>query len=222
MLRKQPTATTTENVGMGLRTRAEFERLPESVKQQNPEVAEIFDVLLGMHKDVSIKDLHGFYTELGRAKAKGNLPGDVYATLNQTRRDLGELIGDIYKSEGKYEQWTKAKEYWHQLAEDWWNTKSLKRGGSPLAHSLMAKDPSFVLDPLTGKSSTRANAALARYQEQGGNSNVIRAAQTLKTGRALLSHPLWSSFVPAYFLHAIGVPYAATLGIDRKSTRLNS
>jgi len=124
---------------------------------------------------VTMKDAHGYYTELGRYGAR-DLPGDVYAAVKQTRDDLGELIGDQYKSEGKLGQWEDAKSYWSDLHKHWWDTDS------PLYKARNAADPTAILKPLTGDSAERAASYLQRYTNEGANPKIVKAASTFYKG----------------------------------------
>ena len=165
---------------------------------------------MGSDAPTSVKDVQGYYSELGKLMSKGNLDGDIYASVKQAHGDLGNLLNGIFKSEGKGPQWEDAQANWRQTAQDWWDKDS------PLAQSMKESDPKAILKPLIGDQAERATQLLNRYTEHGANPSIVKAATNLYKGMDRMKFQgLFRAAGPlllaTYMARAEGVPYNASM-----------
>jgi hypothetical protein len=159
---------------------------------------------------MSMRDVQGFYTELGQKMAKGNIPGDIYSAYKQARGDLGSLLQGQYTAEGKGPQWEDAQANWSRLARTWWNPDS------PLAQSMKARDATAVLKPLLGDQSERATKYLQDYSSHGADPNIVKAASNFYRGVDRMQfRGMWRAAGPLMIAAplgmAAGIPYSDTM-----------
>lgn len=141
---------------------------------------------------VSLKDLQGYYSELGEFMDHGNLPGDVYRTAKQARGSIRDIIGDIYKEHSTpgttdlYNKWEDSQRLWEDYATRFLDPDSpLKKAideANPSNHQTTAARPAATLAHLTGDNEALARSYLNRYQHLGVNDDIVTAAAKLNKG----------------------------------------
>jgi hypothetical protein len=66
---------------------------------------------------LNYEDLQGYYSELGTALSKGNLPGDVYAAMDTLHDAIGDDMQRIADSQGQGAQLKDARNYWRRMKQ---------------------------------------------------------------------------------------------------------
>lgn len=175
---------------------------------------------------VSLKDLHGYYSELGEFMDRGNLPGDIYNTAKQARQSIGDMIADVYKEHSTpgttdlYNKWEDAQRLWSDYAIRFLDPDSpLKKAideANPYNHLKSADRPAATLAHLTGDNETLARSYLNRYRHLGANDDIVSAAVKLAKGmnqmqlRGLLQAS--GGLLLSYMLRSEGMPGAVGAG----------
>lgn len=148
---------------------------PESIEYQGAQIPKghaLYDVLLEMGKEgsektpISFGDLQGYYSELGDKLASGNLPGDVYQALKSLQGDIGGMMDKIAAEKGVGSQLKTARNLYRDYMQTFRENTGPSGSGSPIAKSLLAKDPSFALKPLEAEeTAARVRNDLARFDQ---------------------------------------------------------
>lgn len=152
---------------------------PESIEYQGAQIPKghaLYDVLLEMGKEgsektpISFGDLQGYYSELGDKLASGNLPGDVYQALKSLQGDIGGMMDKIAADKGVGSQLKTARNLYRDYMQTFRENTGPSGSASPIAKSLLAKDPAFALKPLEAEeTASRVRNDLARHDpSQGG------------------------------------------------------
>lgn len=146
---------------------------PESIEYQGAQIPKghaLYDVLLEMGKEgsektpISFGDLQGYYSELGDKLAAGNLPGDVYQALKSLQGDIGGMMDKIAAEKGVGSQLKTARNLYRDYMQTFRENTGPSGSASPIAKSLLAKDPAFALKPLEAEeTASRVRNDLARH-----------------------------------------------------------
>lgn len=94
-------------------------------------------------KPLTFGDLHGMYSELGRELYRGDMAGDSRAALSKARGAILDTMEKMAGADGAktLARFRKAQRGWQILENTFHNTASARRGGSPIAAALEARDP---------------------------------------------------------------------------------
>lgn len=157
--------------------------LSKQPEEENPEFIEtpsegkvprghaLYDVLLQMSKEgaeqpppMGFSDLQGYYSELGEKLASGNLPGDVYQAIKSLQGDIGGLMQRMASAAGVGAQLKSAQGLHHDYMQTFKENTGPSKSGSPIAQSLLAKDPTYAIKPLSAEeTAARVRNDLARF-----------------------------------------------------------
>lgn len=130
--------------------------------------------------DLTFKDLHGLYSEMGSELYGGNLPGDSASALKAARSVLFEEMQKLAKAAKQEEAFAAAQRGWRVMENTFRNTDPVSKGGSPLARALQARDPltgelraDYVRETLTNKKMFKiAQEMLGRYNARALQESV--------------------------------------------------
>lgn len=131
----------------------------------------LYDVLLSMSKEgaeqpppMGFRDLQGYYSELGDKLASGNLPGDVYQALKSLQSDVGGMMQRMANEAGVGSRLKSAQALYHDYMQTFKENTGPSKSGSPIAQSLLAKDPAYAIKPLSAdETAARVRNDLARF-----------------------------------------------------------
>jgi hypothetical protein len=162
---------------------ADFQASRGSSLALNPEVAEI---LQGAPNEISFRDAHGFYKELGGKLGAGNLPGDIYHALKTVREGLGKELQRVADANKFGDQWKTLQNDWHRMESTFADRGSIAGGGSPIANMLAVENQlhgfkfsgHLAAAPLVGKGAKLAAAMLEEYKTLGTQPEIAARIRT--------------------------------------------
>jgi hypothetical protein len=132
---------------------------PEEKERVNQWAAQIIE---GKTPDftITVRDLHGYYSELGRKLASGKLMGDVYQAVSHMRSDIGKML------EEQSPEFRDATNYWRRYKEVFKDATGAQGSASPTAKALLAKDPHYAGRPFVGESGQRGIDELREFSPE--------------------------------------------------------
>jgi hypothetical protein len=160
---------------------------PEFIEYQGaqiPKTNRLYDVLKqqGMGTGappVTFGDLQGYYTETGAELAKGTLPGDVYLATKELHNAIGDMMQEMASGAGAGKEFWDSRVFYRNYMDAFHEPTGPSGSGSPIAQTLLAKDPAVAVDKFAGDAGDRGIANLRRYSDSLANlaQNVRSAAQ---------------------------------------------
>lgn len=139
-------------------------------------------------KPATFSDLQGYYSELGRAISKGNLPDDVFRALRDLHTSIGNMMQGLSDQAGVGPEFAEARNFYRQYME------AFRDHNSPLYKAIKATERGKSIAALSGKDVTGIET-LARYNpELARRANTIRGYQA--EARAISSKPKVTKQLP--------------------------
>ena len=114
-------------------------------------------------------ELQRLYTSIGRKMFDTELPGGTFRALKMIRDSIGQEMQRMADESGVGNSFRQTQGEWSKYESTFYDTRSLARGGSPVARILLAEDPAYAHAPVTGKASARAVRMLGEYKQQGAS-----------------------------------------------------
>ena len=129
-------------------------------------------------KDATYNDVQGYVSELGRELSRGTLDGDVFQAVKFLQNRLLDRMQRIAAHAGVGQTLRAARSGWRAYQEAFFEPTGPSKSGSPLAQSLLAKDPTYAIDPLTQpETAARIRNMLAQFDPprngQGGGAALF-------------------------------------------------
>jgi hypothetical protein len=175
----------------------EFDRVSEAVEEAGP-VPKVTDAtklakseiifpdsgraLANIVKNLGETIKVGNFSEMRQAYSKlnevlygsGELPRDLYKAVRIIRDSLGKDLTAAAKSVGEGDTYAAAMKKYAKFMDDFHDSTSLAKGGSPIARIIQAEDPAFVVDQFGGKASDRLMKTLGEYESYGANTKLAK------------------------------------------------
>jgi hypothetical protein len=143
---------------------------PEFIEYQGAKIPKdnrLYDVLkqqgVGQSPSVTFKDLQGYYSETGAELAKGTLLGDVYVATRDLHNAVGNMMQEMADQAGAGKQFWDSRVFYRNYMDAFHEPTGPSGSGSPIAQTLLAKDPTTAVAKFSGAAGDRGVAILRRY-----------------------------------------------------------
>lgn len=137
-------------------------------------------------------------TALGQRLASGGLPGNVYQALKFVQGKIEDSLANAADQQGRADEYSAVRRDWSQYMNDWKDTSSVNRGGSPLAVSLQAPDVGTVQGQILGNAGDRMIGTLAKYRKFGARPDLLASARNMSNASDAVKIPTTKAAPPAY------------------------
>lgn len=166
-----------------------FSKYPESEPEfieyqgaQIPKDNRLYDILkqqgVGQTPPVTFADLQGYYTETGAELAKGTLPNDIYLATRDLHNAVGDMMQKMANQAGAGKEFWDSRVFYRNYMDDFHEPTGPSGSGSPVAQTLLAKDPTVAVTKFSGASGDRGVAILRRYDPR--LADLAQRAGTIK------------------------------------------
>lgn len=152
---------------------------PEFIEYQGADIPKghpLYDVLkeqggISGAAPATFSDLQGYYSELGRALSKGNLPDDVFRAIRDLHQNIGNMMQGLSDQAGVGPQFSEARNFYRQYMQ------TFRDYSSPLYKAMKATERGKSIAALAGMDQTGIEA-LAKYNpELAQRANTVRGYQ---------------------------------------------